>query len=67
VWALEDEIPFFPHLLQVAAMRRIEVVIAWGEPVSADVGSDRKALAGELEQAVRAMVADAHQSRTVPR
>jgi len=67
VWALEDEIPFFPHLLQVAAMRRIEVVVAWGEPVSADVGSDRKALAGELEQAVRAMVADAHQSRTVPR
>jgi 1-acyl-sn-glycerol-3-phosphate acyltransferase len=60
VWALEDEIPFFPHLLQVAAMRRIDVALAWGEPVAADLRSDRKALAGELGQAVRAMVADAH-------
>lgn len=61
VWALEDEIPFFSHLLQVAAMRRIDVALAWGEPVPADTSSDRKALASRLEQAVRTMVADAHQ------
>jgi 1-acyl-sn-glycerol-3-phosphate acyltransferase len=65
VWALEDDIAFFPHLLQVAAMRRIDVALAWGEPVTADMSSDRKTLARELEQAVRAMVADAHRSRSV--
>jgi lyso-ornithine lipid O-acyltransferase len=67
VWALEDEIPFFLHLLQVAAMRRIHVALAWGEPVAADMNSDRKALASILEQAVRAMVKDAHQTRALPR
>lgn len=65
VWALEDEIPFFPHLLQVAAMRRIDVALSWGDTVPADMSSDRKKLARNLEQAVRAMVADAHQSRAV--
>jgi lyso-ornithine lipid O-acyltransferase len=63
VWALEDEIPFFSHLLRVANMRRINVAVTWGEPVPADMNSDRKALTKGLEQTVRAMVADAHQSR----
>ena len=53
VWALEDEIPFFSHLLQVAGMRRIDVAVAWGEPMPADMNSDRKALIKGLEQTVR--------------
>lgn len=67
VWALEDEIPFFPHLLQVAAMHRIDVVLTWGKPLPTYVNSDRKVLTKGLEQAVRAMVAEAHQSQPSPR
>jgi lyso-ornithine lipid O-acyltransferase len=67
VWALEDEIPFFPHLLQVAGLRRIDVALTWGEPVPADMSSDRKELAKGLEQTVRRMVAEAHQSEALPR
>jgi 1-acyl-sn-glycerol-3-phosphate acyltransferase len=67
VWAFEDKISFFPHLLQVAAMRRIDVALIWGKPLSADVNSDRKVLAKGLEQAVRTMVAEAHQSQDSPR
>jgi lyso-ornithine lipid O-acyltransferase len=67
VWALEDEIPFFAHLLQVAGLRRIDVALAWGEPIPADMGTDRKALAKRLEETVRRMVADAHRSDGLPR
>jgi 1-acyl-sn-glycerol-3-phosphate acyltransferase len=66
VWALEDEIPFFPHLLQVASLRRIEVVLTWGEPVTADMSSDRKVLAKHLEDTVRRLVAEAHDSQNLP-
>jgi hypothetical protein len=66
VWALEDEIPFFPHLLQVAGLRRIDVVLTWGEPMPADLSADRKALAKRLEETVRRMVAEAHQSQVSP-
>jgi lyso-ornithine lipid O-acyltransferase len=67
VWALEDEIKFFPHLLQVAGLGRIEVVVTWGEPISADRDSDRKMLARRLEETVRQMVAETHKSQTLPR
>jgi lyso-ornithine lipid O-acyltransferase len=63
VWALEDEIPFFAHLLQVARLRRIDVVLTWGEPVTADMSSDRKVLAKHLEDTVRRLVAEAHDSQ----
>jgi 1-acyl-sn-glycerol-3-phosphate acyltransferase len=66
VWALEDEIPFFPHLLQAAGLRQIDVALTWGEPVPADMSSDRKELAKGLEQTVRRMVAEAHQSQALP-
>jgi 1-acyl-sn-glycerol-3-phosphate acyltransferase len=59
VWALEDEIPFFPHLLQVAGLRRIDVVLTWGEPIEANLGSDRKALTKRLEGAIRQLTAEA--------
>jgi 1-acyl-sn-glycerol-3-phosphate acyltransferase len=62
VLALEDKIPFFSHLLQVAGMRRINVAVTWGEPTPADMNSDRKALTKGLEQTVRRMVAAAQQS-----
>jgi 1-acyl-sn-glycerol-3-phosphate acyltransferase len=66
VWALEDEIKFFPHLLQVAGLQRIEVALTWGEPIPADMSSDRKILAKRVEQTVRRMVAEAHESRALP-
>ena len=59
VWALEDEIPFFPHLLRVARLCRIDVVLTWGEPIEANRGSDRKALAKRLEGTVRQQIAEA--------
>jgi lyso-ornithine lipid O-acyltransferase len=62
VWALEDEIPFFAHLLQVAGLRRIDVALTWGEPIPAGLKSDRKVLAKRLEETVRRLVADAHRS-----
>jgi 1-acyl-sn-glycerol-3-phosphate acyltransferase len=65
-WALEDEIPFFPHLLQVACLRRIDVALTWGEPISADRSSDRKLLAKWLEEAVRGVVAEAHRPGGLP-
>jgi lyso-ornithine lipid O-acyltransferase len=67
VWALEDETPFFPHLLQVAGLRRIEVALTWGEPVPADIHSDRKELAKRLEEIIRRMVAEAHECQALPR
>jgi len=59
VWALEDEISFFRHLLQVAGLRRIDVALTWGDPVPADMSSDRKILAKRLEDTVRGQVAEA--------
>lgn len=59
VWALEDEIPFFPHLLRVAGLCRIDVILTWGEPIEADQGSDRKALTKRLEETVRQLTAEA--------
>jgi lyso-ornithine lipid O-acyltransferase len=60
VWALEDEIEFFPHLLQVAALRKIDVALTWGESMQVDVNSDRKVLAKHLEETIRRMAAGAH-------
>jgi 1-acyl-sn-glycerol-3-phosphate acyltransferase len=62
VWAREDETPFFAHLLQVAGLRRIDVTLTWGELMPADMSSDRKALAKRLEETVRRLVAEAHES-----
>lgn len=62
VWALEDEIPFFAHLLQVAGLGRIDVALTWGEPITADINSDRKVLTKRLEEVVRGLVANAHKA-----
>ena len=66
VWALEDTIKFFPHLLQVVGLHRIEVALTWGEPIPADMICDRKILAKRLEETVRRMVAEALESRALP-
>jgi 1-acyl-sn-glycerol-3-phosphate acyltransferase len=67
VWALEDEIAFFPHLLQVAALRKIDVALTWGEPVQVDASADRKVFAKHLEETIRWMAAEAHRSVPLPR
>jgi len=50
-----------------AGLRQIDVALARGEPMPADMSSDRKELAKGLEQTVRRMVAEAHQSQALPR
>jgi 1-acyl-sn-glycerol-3-phosphate acyltransferase len=68
VWAREDEIPFVSHLLQVISLRRIDVALTWGDPIPADMNSDRKALTKRLEAAIRQLVAEAHeQGGSTPR
>ena len=67
VWALEDEIKFFPHLLQVAALGKIDVALTWGELVQADASSDRKVLARHLEDTIRGMAAEMRRSDAPPR
>jgi 1-acyl-sn-glycerol-3-phosphate acyltransferase len=57
-WALEDEIGFVPHLLQVVGLRRIDIALTWEDPIEADVSSDRKVLSQQLEETVRHSVAD---------
>jgi 1-acyl-sn-glycerol-3-phosphate acyltransferase len=61
VWARDDEIQFIPHLLQVIRLRRIEVVLTWGDAISTDITSDRKAIAKQLERTVRRLTAHAHE------
>jgi len=57
IWAREDEIKFVPHLLQVISLQRIDVDLAWGDPVPADMSSDRKVLTKRLEGAIRQLSA----------
>jgi len=61
IWAREDEIPFVPHLLQVISLQRIDVALAWGDPIPADISSDRKVLTKRLEEAVRQSIAQAYE------
>jgi lyso-ornithine lipid O-acyltransferase len=67
VWSREDETPFFKHLLQVAGLRRIDILVTWGELTTACLSSDRKQLTKQLEQSVRQMVGEANASNGVPR
>ena len=45
--------PLWPHLSWLVARGAIDVVVTWGEPVAYDEASDRKAVARQLERAVR--------------
>jgi lyso-ornithine lipid O-acyltransferase len=44
-----------PHLRQLVARGAIDVTVSWGDPISFDEFSDRKAVAAQLERNVRAM------------
>jgi lyso-ornithine lipid O-acyltransferase len=60
-WAREDDIQLVPHLLQVISLQRIDVALAWGDPIPADISSDRKALTKRLERTIRQLIATAHE------
>lgn len=59
VWAREDEIKLVAHLLQVIGLRRIEVILTWGAPISLNAASNRKAIAKQAESTVRHLTAQA--------
>jgi lyso-ornithine lipid O-acyltransferase len=67
IWARENETAFFPHLLQVATLQRIDVLLTWGKPITADKNSDRKELTRQLEDAVRRLVVEANASHASAR
>ncbi len=43
-----------PHLLRISRLGAIDVTVSWGEPVAYEGTTDRKAVARELETAIRA-------------
>ncbi|MDJ0930885.1 lysophospholipid acyltransferase family protein [Breoghania sp.] len=47
-----------PHLWRLLKKGAVDVEVIWGEPVAVAPGSDRKALARQLEEAVRTAVTD---------
>jgi 1-acyl-sn-glycerol-3-phosphate acyltransferase len=52
-----------PHLRQLVARGAIDVTVTWGDPVPYDESSDRKIVARQLEDAVRAMTVAALRGR----
>jgi 1-acyl-sn-glycerol-3-phosphate acyltransferase len=53
-----------PHLRQLVARGAIDVTVSWGVPVAYDEFSDRKTLARQLEDDVRAMTVAALRGRS---
>lgn len=45
----------WPHLAGIARRGAIDVVVSWGQPLAFGEGSDRKAIARQLEEEVRRM------------
>jgi 1-acyl-sn-glycerol-3-phosphate acyltransferase len=54
-----------PHLRQLVARGAIDVTLSWGDPISFDESSDRKAVTAQLEHDVRAMTIAALRGRPV--
>ncbi len=52
-----------PHLRQLVAQGAIDVTVSWGDPVPYAPSSDRKAVARQLEDCVRAMTVAALRGR----
>jgi lyso-ornithine lipid O-acyltransferase len=52
-----------PHLRQLVAKAAVDVTVSWGEPIVYDEFSDRKIVARELEDRVRAMTTAALRGR----
>ena len=45
----------WPHLRQLVARGAVDVCVSWGEPIAYDEFSDRKKVARQLEDEVRAL------------
>ena len=53
--AWHGDISLVPHLIRVIRTGAIDVVVSFGAPIAVEAGTDRKALAHSLEEAVRRM------------
>lgn len=59
------EMDLIPHLVEIGRRGAIDVIMTWGEPVAYNAETDRKALAKDLEVAVRRLTVAALRGRTV--
>ena len=57
------DLEFLPHIRDFIAHGVIDVVVSYGEPLTAKPGADRKAISKLLEDAVRAIAASAMRGR----
>jgi 1-acyl-sn-glycerol-3-phosphate acyltransferase len=53
-----------PHFIRVLRMPRVQAILSWGEPIAYSGQSDRKEVARELEEEVRALTQRAHSQYT---
>jgi 1-acyl-sn-glycerol-3-phosphate acyltransferase len=53
------DMPFLPHIVGVLRTGAIDLTLTWGKPVLYKAGSDRKAIARELETTVRTLTVTA--------
>jgi lyso-ornithine lipid O-acyltransferase len=59
------DLDFVPHIKTLIQQGAVDAVVAYGEPVPADAGLDRKAMTKRLEGAVRRLMAGALRGRPV--
>ena len=57
----------WPHLRQLVAQGAVDVCVSWGEPIAYDELSDRKKVARQLEDEVRALTITALRGRPADR
>jgi 1-acyl-sn-glycerol-3-phosphate acyltransferase len=56
-------IDLWPHLMDVLRCGAIDVILTWGEPVAYDADTDRKQIAGAMENTVRRNAAAARRGK----
>jgi 1-acyl-sn-glycerol-3-phosphate acyltransferase len=54
------DMDLLPHFFRVLRMPRMQAILSWGEPIAYSGQSDRKEVARELEEEVRALKRQAH-------
>jgi 1-acyl-sn-glycerol-3-phosphate acyltransferase len=59
VVAWYGDFDLIPHLVRILRTGGVDVTVSWGEPLAFGAHSDRKAIARDLEAAVRNMTANA--------
>jgi 1-acyl-sn-glycerol-3-phosphate acyltransferase len=57
------DLDFMPHIRAFIAQGAVDALVAYGEPMPADQGADRKAMTGRLESAVRRLLSAALRGR----